>query len=235
MLARIVVLVLLVMNLGVGLWWWLRPASAPVPIMATDAGVPGLQLLTERALANPTTPDEAEAVGPPQPLAAAEARECLQIGPWVTQVDVRRALNVLTPVVNRLQFRETREVIRRGYRVFLPSPGSREQALASARELSASGLSDYYVVTAGDDQNSISLGLFRDQNNANARLRQVLAQGFEARMEPRNDELPQYWIDIDIDRGLEWRPLLGRQADIGARSIPCGPGEAATADAAGPA
>lgn len=221
MLSRIVVLVLLVMNLGVGLWWWLR-TPPPEPVVASaEPGVPSLQLLSELALAGDAPPDEAESVGPPKPLSAPEARECLKLGPWVTQVDLRRAMNVLKPAVNRIQFRETREVIRRGYRVFLASPGSREEALASARELSARGLTDYYVVTAGDDQNSISLGLFRDENNANTRLRQVRAQGFDAQMEPRNDELPQYWIDIDVDQGVDWRALLGRQGDIGTESIPC--------------
>jgi hypothetical protein len=221
MLSRIVVLLLLVMNLGVGLWWWLRPLPPEPQITATDPGVPALQLLSEKALAAQRPPDEAESVGPPKPLAAPEQRVCLQLGPWVTQVDMRRALNVLTPAVNRIQFRETREVIRRGYRVFLASPGSREQALAVARQLSARGLTDYYVVTAGGEQNSISLGLFRDENNANARLRQVRSQGFDAQLEPRNDELPQYWLDIDVDREQDWRVLLGRQRDIGAREIPC--------------
>lgn len=229
MLSRILVLVLLVMNLGVGLWWWLRPQPPRIEIAATDPDVPALQLLSERALASQAPPDEAEAVGPPQPLTAPEQRDCLQLGPWVTQVDVRRALNVLTPVVNRVQLRETRELIRRGYRVFLASPGSREQALAIARQLSARGLTDYYVVTAGDDQNSISLGLFRDENNANTRLRQVRAQGFDAQLEPRNDELPQYWLDIDVDQGVDWRALLGRQGDIGASVIPCAAPEPAGA------
>jgi hypothetical protein len=221
MLSRIVVLVLLVMNLGVALWWWLRP-DAPTPqVTATEAGVPALRLLSEQAAGDDLPPDEAETVGPPKPLTPPEARDCLQLGPWVTQIDMRRAMNVLTPVVNRIQFRETREVIRRGYRVFLTSPGSREEALAVARQLSARGLSDYYVVTAGDDQNSISLGLFRDENNANARLRQVRAQGFDGQLEPRNDELPQYWVDIDVDQGVDWRSLLGRQGDIGTLPIAC--------------
>lgn len=230
MLSRIVVLVLLVMNLGVGLWWWLRTPPPEPSVVSTEPGVPPLKLLSELALARVETPDEAESVGPPKPLSAPEARDCLKLGPWVTQVDLRRAMNVLTPAVNRIQFRETREVIRRGYRVFLASPGSREQALAAARELSARGLTDYYVVTAGNDQNSISLGLFRDENNANSRLRQVRAQGFDAQMEPRNDELPQYWIDIDVDQGVDWRALLGRQSGIGAEPIACelpDPGQAA--------
>lgn len=223
MLVRVLLLVLLAMNLGVAAWWWLRAPPVAAPVVAADPGVPSLTLLSEReaAEAGGDTPDEAEVAGPPEPLPAA-SRECLALGPWLTQVDLRRAMNVLTPIAARIQYRETREVIRRGYRVFLPSPGSREAALGLARQLSARGLSDYYVVTAGEAQNSVSLGLYRDENNARTRLDQVRAQGFDAQLEPRNDELPKYWIDVDLPQGASWRELLGRHGEVGSTPIPCG-------------
>ena len=224
MLVRVLLLVLLAMNLGVAAWWWLRAPPVEAPMAAADPGVPSLALLSEREAdeAGRDTPDEAEVAGPPEPLPAPLARECLALGPWLTQVDLRRAMNVLTPIAARIQYRETREVIRRGYRVFLPSPGSREAALGLARQLSARGLSDYYVVTAGEAQNSVSLGLYRDENNARTRLDQVRAQGFDAQLEPRNDELPKYWIDVDLPQGAGWRELLGRQGEVGSQPIPCG-------------
>lgn len=224
MLVRVLLLVLLAMNLGVAAWWWLRAPPVAAPVVAADPGVPSLTLLSEReaAEAGGDTPDEAEVAGPPEPLADASTRECLALGPWLTQVDLRRAMNVLTPIAARIQYRETREVIRRGYRVFLPSPGSREAALGLARQLSARGLSDYYVVTAGEAQNSVSLGLYRDENNARTRLDQVRAQGFDAQLEPRNDELPKYWIDVDLPQGASWRELLGRHGEVGSTPIPCG-------------
>lgn len=220
MLVRVLLLVLLAMNCGVAAWWWLRPPPEQAPVAATAPGVPSLQLLSEREAAEGDgTPDEAEVAGPPEPVAV--ARDCLTLGPWLTQVDLRRAMSVLTPHAARIQYRETREVIRRGYRVYLASPGSREAALGLARQLSARGLSDYYVVTAGEAQNSVSLGLYREEGNARRRLEQVRGLGFDAQLEPRNDELPKYWIDVDLPRDVPWRELLGRHGEIGSQPITC--------------
>ena len=51
--------------------------------------------------------------------------------------------------------------------------------LATARSLAAQGVRDYYVVTAGPGENTVSLGLFREQRNAEARLAEVRALGIE--------------------------------------------------------
>lgn len=221
MLLRVLVLLLLVMNLGVGLWWVLRPPPAPPSmISATEPLVPALQLLSEREpVAEAST--VAELVGPPEPIAPEPERACLEVGPFLTQLDLRRATSALTPVVDRLQFREARAVIRRGYRVFIPDLGSRDAALTRARELAARGLHDYYVVTAGDEQNTISLGLYRDDSNAQRRLEEVRALDFDARMEPRNEEVPQFWLDIDLPLNTDWRARMGGYSGIGSRRIPC--------------
>lgn len=232
MLPRVLVLLLLVMNIGVAVWWTLRPAPpAPAQAATAEPGVAGLRLLSEldpgaSAEDSDAVAMTALALGPPAP-----SSECLQIGPFLTQIDLRRAMNAIAPAAQRIQFRETREVIRRGYRVFLPSPGSREAALEQARQLSRKGVSDYYVVTAGDEQNTISLGMYREQDNAETRLAQVRALGFEARVEPRNEELPQFWIDAELPLGSDWRARLGGYAGVGGQPIPCAPLPAPAADA----
>lgn len=222
MLLRALVVLLLVMNAGVALWWALQPTPVPPETLpATDSAVPALVLLSERDLPEAPEPPEAEFVGPPDPEDLPPLRQCLEVGPFLTQLDLRRATRALTPVANKLQFREARAVIRRGYRVFLPSLGSRDAALARARELAAKGLRDYYVVTAGDEQNTISLGLYRDETNARKRQTEVRALGIEASLEPRNEELPQFWLDLDVPPGLDWRAHLGGYSGVGSREIPC--------------
>jgi hypothetical protein len=221
MLIRLLVLLLFAMNLGVALWWALKPPPpAPALPALTEPGIPPLQLLAETE----TTPVEvaaAELVGPPDEEDPLLQRECLQIGPFLTQVDLRRAVNALTPVATRIQFRETRAVLRRGFRVFIASPGSREAALATARELSARGLRDYYVVTAGVEQNTISLGLYRDENNARRRHQEVTALGFPVQLEPRNEDVPNYWIDLELAGEQDWRRTLGGYSGVGSQPIPC--------------
>ena len=49
--ARALLVLLVMLNLGVALWWLLRPAPPTPPAQAQPAGVPRLQLLEERAAA----------------------------------------------------------------------------------------------------------------------------------------------------------------------------------------
>ena len=99
--------------------------------------------------------------------------------------------------------------------------GHREAALAAARELSAQGLRDYFVVTAGDQENTISLGLFRDRGNAETRQREVQALGFSPLLEERTEEIPNYWIELAAAPGLDWRAGLGGYAGVESRPLPC--------------
>ena len=57
---------------------------------------------------------------------------------------------------------------------------------------------DYYVIPAGEQQNMISLGLFRDQGNAERRRAELVALGFEPKIATRSEDLPLYWIDFAL-------------------------------------
>jgi hypothetical protein len=220
MLLRLLVVLLLAMNVGVAIWWGVRTPPPPVEPARTLPEVAPLRLLAETE-PMPAEAAAAEAVGPLQSPAERAAHQCLEIGPFLTQVDLRRAMNALTPIAERIQFRETRASVRRGWRVFIAPSPSREAALATARQLAAAGLRDYFVVTNGAEQNTVSLGLYRELANAERRRAEVAALGLEASMEPRDDEIPHYWVDLDIEAGRDWRASLGGYSGVGSRSIPC--------------
>jgi hypothetical protein len=151
---------------------------------------------------------------------ASEYSQCLSLGPFSTPADLRRAMNLLTPRVGRIQFREVAAVAVRGYRVYLPAAGTREQALATARALAAHGVNDYYVVTAGDQQDTISLGLFRDLENARVRHDAIAALGYEPTIEARTEQLPQWWVDVAAPPEMHWQEVLSG-AGLQALPIPC--------------
>jgi hypothetical protein len=136
---------------------------------------------------------------------------------------MRGALNALTPLVARIQYREAHATETRGYWVYLPAQSSREQALAMARQLSTKGVRDYYVVTAGDQQNTISLGLFRDQGNAEKRRNEITALGFAPQVTARTEELPVYWIDYaqDSRTPVNWRSRVPAQGDLRQQPATC--------------
>jgi hypothetical protein len=146
------------------------------------------------------------------PSAAPEApgpeSVCLSLGPFSTPADMRKAMNTLMPQVESIQFREVAAVSLRGYRVFLPAAESRAQALEVARALAAQKVTDYYVVTAGERQNTVSLGVYNNLENATERHDQLAALGFTATIEPRTEPVQQWWIDLTAPAEFVWREAL---------------------------
>lgn len=216
MLLRALIVLLLCMNVGVAAWWvsHREPVAAVVP--ATDKNVPSLVLLGE-AERKPVA-DAAELSEAPAELSPDAV--CLSIGPFSTPAQLRMAMDLMLPRVERIQFREVPAVSLRGYRVYLPPAANRAEALQTARALSAKGIADYYVITAGDDKDTVSLGIFRELENATQRREAVAALGYSPVIEPRTEQLAQWWIDVAARSGLDWKTTLPDPA-LQARAAPC--------------
>lgn len=220
MFVRALFLLLLALNIG-GACWLAFAQRPTLERPATDPGVPKLVLLSEREGADVTA--TAELATAPESAADLANDRCRSIGPFPTQADLRAAMNALTPLTRRIQFRETHATQTRGYWVYLPAMASREQALATARALQSKGVRDYYVVTAGDQQNTISLGLFREPANAEKRRNEIGALGFKPQTNTRTEDLPQYWIDAALADGdeFDWRARLPAVRDLREEAIDC--------------
>ena len=216
MLQRALLLLLLCMNLGVAAWWAGHRDPVPPTLPALDPNVPRLRLLSE--VEKRPVADAAELSEEPALLDANAV--CLSLGPFETPADLRQAMDTLLPKVERIQFREVPAVALRGYRVFLPPAASHADALAVARALSDKGISDYYVVTAGPQENTISLGIYRDLANANQRRDAVTALGYSPILEPRTESVSQWWIDLAAAPGFQWQMLLPNPA-LKAVASPC--------------
>lgn len=220
MFTRMLFLLLFALNIGVGCWLYFAPQAATPQLPPTDPGVPKLELLSEQE--HPGDANAAELASAPESAADLRNDSCRSIGPFATQADMRAALNALTPLVSRIQYREAHATETRGYWVYLPATSSREQALAIARQLSSKGVRDYYVVTAGDQQNTISLGLFRDKGNAEKRRNEVAALGFAPELVTRTEELPVYWVDFatDPDHPFDWHTRVATR-DLREEPVTC--------------
>ncbi len=220
MFYRLLFLLLAAFNIGVAAWLMFgHPPVAPLP-PASDRGIPELKLLSER----PGTPSgqRTELHAPSGSRGALASDRCQSIGPFPTQADLRAAMETLTPHVPRIQYREEQSHQSRGFWVYLPALPSRDAALAAARELSAKNVRDYYVVTAGDQQNTISLGLFHDRGNAERRRAEIAALGFNAQLSERTETLPVYWVDFVLpDAGFDWHAWLPGRGDLQAKMVDC--------------
>lgn len=206
MIWRWLLLLLIALNIGVAGWLLFGHHQRALPPV-TDPGVPELELLAAEPGAGRTDP------GPSSRIIEASGR-CLRIGPFSTRSAMRKAFDALAPHVPRIQFDQDEVTRSTGWWVYLPALPTQEQALSAARELADKGVRDYYVVTAGDRQNTVSLGLFHNEDNARRRLRHVTELGFKAQLTQRRETLPEYWVDIALpaSAGFEWQALVEHPA-----------------------
>ncbi|MBS0576317.1 MAG: SPOR domain-containing protein [Proteobacteria bacterium] len=218
MLPRALVLLLLVMNLGALAWWGLHAAPPSSPAPTTDVGTPTLVLLSEsEKVQRKGSSDEMAAA----PVPDAATPRCQTVGPFAAPADVRRATDILAPLVGRIRQRDATGTAATGYRVYVAALASRDAALEAARQLAAKGINDYYVVTTGDQQNTISLGLFQDLGNATKRRDDVRKLGFDARLDPKIGPVQQYWLDITVAPDFDWHAHLTDFPGIAAQDTPC--------------
>ncbi|HKR75772.1 MAG TPA: SPOR domain-containing protein [Rhodanobacter sp.] len=225
MFLRLLFVLLVMLNIVAAAWLLLGQPYAHVP-PATDPGVPELHLLSELPAQTATAAVAGSVAAPAPATAAADANapaelRCLTLGPFATPHDLQQARNALAPLTQRMRSRQEQIAQSRSWWVYLPAPGSRAQALALTRQLAARGIKDYFVVSGGDQPNTISLGLFKDQDNARKRRADVAAAGFPASLTERTESAPQYWLDLVTDRsGFDWRSRI-RTGGVGSHSTSC--------------
>ena len=245
MFLRLLFVLLIALNIAVGAWLLLGQDDVHGRA-ATDAGVPELHLLSERppapssapppaspssALAAATPPNPASSAAPaaPSPAPAAPAvppparpntYTCMALGPFATQTDMRNARAALSSQAARMRQRQEQTTQTTGWWVYLPGGGSRDKALELGRRLAAANVGEYFIVSSGDQSNTVSLGLFKDPANARRRREQVVAAGFPAQMSERSESVAEYWLDVVIaDNGhADWR---NRVRGVGSHSTGC--------------
>ncbi len=218
MILRSLLLILVCLNVGTTVWWIFHTPATSIQVPPLPAGVAGLTMLAQ--IEPSSSNDSAELNAAPEPLANMSL--CLSVGPFDTPSALRKATDILTPQVGRIQYREAQVEAIRGYRVYLPAAASREQALQRARDLASKGIRDYYVVTAGPAENTVALGMFREEANATRRRDQIAALGVDVKMEASSDERPQWWLEIAVNEGFDWKTALGSAAaTLQSKNIPC--------------
>lgn len=241
MVLRLLFVLLIALNIAVGAWLLLGQNDTHAGF-ATDPGVPKLHLLSElpppattvahaasvappatvAAPASTSAPAGANAAAAPSPTANALSYACMALGPFATQEDLRIARTALGPQLLRARARQEQTTQARGWWVHLPPSPNHAAALAQARQLGARNIQDYFVVSAGDNQNTVSLGLFKDPANARKRRDEIVAAGFPAQMSERTETVPEYWLDLipTDSKQFDWRSRV-RDPGIGSHSTGC--------------
>ena len=198
MFARATILLLVMLNLGVALWWATRvQVPATVTPYEPPAGAVALQLAGEAVPATTAAADAPpSSTQPPATPAAVPTALCRAFGPFASAPAATAARARLPAGVARSRLREVPGTPR-AWRVEMPALADRAAAAAMAGRLRQAGFADHYIVTDGIDANSIALGRFGNEAAAQRHASALRAAGFEVRANALGGDA-QHWIDVAV-------------------------------------
>lgn len=210
-----------------------REAAPSAAVAATEAPAPATPPPAETAPTANAAPAVAAAVKPAEPVAEAPAvakpaaekpaapPRCVALGPFADRAAAvaaqGRAGSLLAPA--RLREQPAASGSTR-YRVLLPAAASREEAQATVKRIVAAGLSDYYIISQGEESNAIALGQYRNREGAERRIAAVKAAGFQPRLVASGDA-GQWWLEGQLAAGSEPKQVQQRSGAAQQRSLEC--------------
>ncbi|WP_414495802.1 SPOR domain-containing protein [Stenotrophomonas maltophilia] len=179
-----------------------KPVTPPAPI-PTLAPTPAPE--------KPATP----------PAAAAEPPRCVALGPFADRAAATSAQGKAGNVISQVRLREQPAASGSArYRVMLPAAASREEAQATVKRIVAAGLSDYYIISQGEDTNAVALGQYRNREGAERRMAAVQAAGFQPRLVASGDA-GQWWLEGQLAAGTQPAQAQQRSGAAQSRSLEC--------------
>jgi hypothetical protein len=200
---RTLFLVLVFANVALFAWWRYGPpadAADPAPLQR-QIEPEKLKVIRPADLPPPSVARTDKSAPSP-----AGATACMEWGSF-TLADTARAELALEPLAlgPRLTQRRIQELA--AWWVFIPSQG-RPAAFKKAAELKDLGVEDYFIVQEeGEHRWALSLGLYRSEKAAQARLAALRDKGVQtARVLVREAVVPRVWLQVKgADAALQER------------------------------
>lgn len=203
---RALFLALLFANLALYAWWryGVPEDAAPAPL-SRQIAPDKLKVVAPADLPPPSAATKPPASAPVSAPTAAAA--CLEWGSF-TVADAPRAEQALESLGLGARLAQRRSEEQAGWWVFIPPQANRQSALRKAAELKQLGVEDYFVVQEdGAYRWALSLGVFRTEEAAQARLAALRGQGVRtARVGARDTVVPKVWLQVKgVDAPLQLR------------------------------
>ncbi|KAA3640356.1 MAG: SPOR domain-containing protein [Proteobacteria bacterium] len=218
---RYIFIVLLLLNIGFFIWVERFSAPPKKDFVAVDSGAESLLLLSEiDSSSQSNTTDRLTNEDRNQVTDSMNLR-CFAAGPYDDEATVLATAESIKSQVLKTTIRRLTTTQEAGYWVYIPALPSRQEALKKGRELAAAFVKDYYVVTSGNNENSISLGLYREIFNADNRVNQLKQKGFAVEKETRLEQWPEFWLDFSLGVDSAFDPQILNSPDINVNEIIC--------------
>lgn len=217
MVVRFTVIGLVVLNIF--LWGWAaiqpKPQSGPAskdPARITQIGdLPVIRLASEATRLPPG--------------GSVASRRCYSLGPIASRSAMRSIQDELARDVVQLSWHETSAVVEQGYWVYLEPFGSYEQAAEAVDQLVAQGVRDYYLMPRGPYANAVSVGLYEQRSQAQARQEEIeaLGLGWPVAVEMQRKDEVRYWLDFEIsgDSDIEVDSVTAHHSGAQHLEVPC--------------
>lgn len=207
---RALFLLLVLLNVALYAWWrYGAPGDADPAPLSRQIAPEKLKVVAPASLPPP-------AAALPKPAPAGSALACLEWGSF-TLADAPRAEQALEPLGLGPRLAQRRSEEQAGWWVFIPPQANRQAAFRKAAELKQLGVEDYFIVQEeGAQRWALSLGVFRTEEAAQARLATLRAQGVRtARVGTRETVVPKIWLQVKgVDAPLQARlKELARQME----------------------
>lgn len=191
--------------------------------VAVDPGVTKLVLLSEQDVENTIWEEKDTQLNNQDNPEVSFNQVCYTIGVFNAKSEIQPVLDALKNSVLKIRTRKVISTQEAGYWVYIPALKSRQEALGIGRKLSENFIEDYYVVTVGENENTISLGLYRDSVNADARLQELISRGFNAEKQIKVEQWPEFWLDYAIasDQIESLADIAEINPDISTNKVEC--------------
>ncbi len=198
------------------------PAAPAKPEIAKPRAAEATPVAAAAKPATPPAPTPTPAPEKPvTPPVAAEPPRCVALGPFADRAAATSAQGKAGNVISQVRLREQPAASgSTRFRVMLPAAASREEAQATVKRIVAAGLSDYYIISQGEDINAVALGQYRNREGAERRMAAVQAAGFQPRLVASGDA-GQWWLEGQLAAGTQPAQVQQRSGAAQNRSLEC--------------
>ncbi|HEL3810124.1 TPA: SPOR domain-containing protein [Stenotrophomonas maltophilia] len=195
------------------------PAKQDVAKSQTAEAAPAAASIA--AAAKPVAAPAPAPEKPAAPPAAAEPPRCIALGPFADRAAATSAQGKAGTVLSQVRLREQPAASGSArYRVMLPAAANRDEAQATVKRIVAAGLSDYYIISQGEEANAVALGQYRNREGAERRMAAVQAAGFQPRLVASGDA-GQWWLEGQLAAGTPPAQAQQRSGAAQSRSLEC--------------
>lgn len=123
---------------------------------------------------------------------------CWAVGPYPVELDAKHLYARMLAMDLDAKVSTRSEVIKEEFWVYLPPLANRKQAIRKLKELQKRKV-DSFIITEGELENGISLGLFSKQDSVDRLVEKLKQKNIDASVRPLTRTRNQYWVVAPVN------------------------------------